>query len=386
MSGSWRSEPEVVRSLGDGVDRNITGAWPLYMSIVLLCATVTLRPALAFWDALDDGRWTSESDPTRGCPDDPTRSRTDHRACVDGFRTHLLGLSQLGLLHRGQTRGFSPPCGSHSCPHRQRQPMSCNATMPIGFCSIVPDSSCETIPPASIDPASLAEQRGGGYFLRGIIVTVSQTCPATRSPGCRGKYPGHPLSGRDGDTPRAVDRLGSLVKRDRRRIDTDRHPARSIADPPAPAVSPTRRSDPTAPAGPGGFSRPTDPRSDRMARRRPDPTGRPGDPPDISIGPPRDETRARAGSRTLLRTRSAGFHQIRGVGNALQPPPRRSGQPLDSTPEGPPESAVRSDGRGEPGRNRPHAGPSSIAPAPARPDGPTWPPAGSDRFDGRRSP
>jgi hypothetical protein len=41
----------------------------------------------------------------------------------------LFGRSQLGLLHFGQTRGFSSARGSHSCPHRQRQPV--RVTTPI---------------------------------------------------------------------------------------------------------------------------------------------------------------------------------------------------------------------------------------------------------------
>lgn len=48
----------------------------------------------------------------------------------------LFGLSQLGLLHFGQTLGFSPfSRGNHSCPHRHRQPSS--NTMPIWVSSPV---------------------------------------------------------------------------------------------------------------------------------------------------------------------------------------------------------------------------------------------------------
>lgn len=49
------------------------------------------------------------------------------------MQTHcylILGLSHRGLLQRGHTVGRSPfSRGSHSCPHRQRQPSS--LTMPI---------------------------------------------------------------------------------------------------------------------------------------------------------------------------------------------------------------------------------------------------------------
>ena len=49
-------------------------------------------------------------------------------AGIAGFA--LLGLSQLGLLHFGQTLGFSPfSRGSHSWPQRHRQPS--NNTIPI---------------------------------------------------------------------------------------------------------------------------------------------------------------------------------------------------------------------------------------------------------------
>jgi hypothetical protein len=46
------------------------------------------------------------------------------------FVGSLLGRSQLALLHFGQTRGLSAEWrGSHSWPHRHRQPKS--ITMPI---------------------------------------------------------------------------------------------------------------------------------------------------------------------------------------------------------------------------------------------------------------
>ena len=54
-------------------------------------------------------------------------------ALVGRLPVHNLGRSQFGLLHLGQTRGRSASRGSHSCPHRHRQPT--NGTIPIGFSS-----------------------------------------------------------------------------------------------------------------------------------------------------------------------------------------------------------------------------------------------------------
>ena len=45
--------------------------------------------------------------------------------------SNFFGLSHRGLLHFGQTSGRPGSRGSHSCPHRHRQPS--NFTMPIGF-------------------------------------------------------------------------------------------------------------------------------------------------------------------------------------------------------------------------------------------------------------
>ena len=49
------------------------------------------------------------------------------------FTANFFGISHLGLLHLGQTRGFSFPIGFHSCPQRHRAMMP--GTIPIGFSS-----------------------------------------------------------------------------------------------------------------------------------------------------------------------------------------------------------------------------------------------------------
>ena len=53
----------------------------------------------------------------------------------DFLASSRFGLSHLGDLHFGQTLGLPSlaSLGNHSCPHRQRHPVSC--TMPIGFSS-----------------------------------------------------------------------------------------------------------------------------------------------------------------------------------------------------------------------------------------------------------
>ena len=52
------------------------------------------------------------------------------------FICTFFGRSQFALLHFGQTLGFSFSRGSHSCPHRQRQPSS--ITIPISAFFIKP--------------------------------------------------------------------------------------------------------------------------------------------------------------------------------------------------------------------------------------------------------
>jgi hypothetical protein len=54
----------------------------------------------------------------------------------DACRVNCFGRSQFGLLHLGQTRGFSLESrGNHSCPQRQRQPN--NWTIPISGCFFI---------------------------------------------------------------------------------------------------------------------------------------------------------------------------------------------------------------------------------------------------------